>query len=87
MHAGRSSHVRLFTTQWTVAHSALLSMKFSKKTGGSYHALLQGIFLTQGSILSLTSAYWEAGSFSLAPSFDHYVSLIQQKSHKEKRTE
>ena len=34
--------------------------------------------------VSLTSAYWEAGSLSLAPSFDTYVSLVQQKSHKDK---
>ena len=34
--------------------------------------------------VSLTSAYWEAGSSSLAPSFNHYVSLVQQKSHKDK---
>ena len=36
-------------TPWTVAHQALLSMEFSKQEywRGS-HALLQGIFLTQG---------------------------------------
>ena len=42
----RFSHVRLFETLWTVAHQAPLSRQ---DTGVSSHALLQGIFLTQGS--------------------------------------
>ena len=43
------SCVQLFVTPWTVAHQAPLSMGFSSKnTGVSCHALLQGIFLTQG---------------------------------------
>ena len=50
----RFSHVRFFATLWTVARQAPLSMGFSSKnTGVGYHALLQGIFLTQGSNLRL----------------------------------
>ena len=45
----RLSHVQLFATLWTVAHQALLSTgSLSKNIGVGCHALLQGIFLTQG---------------------------------------
>ena len=49
------SRVRLLATSRTVAHQASLSMGFfsGKNTGPSYHFLLQGIFLTQGSNLRL----------------------------------
>ena len=44
------SCVRLFVTPWTVASQAPLSMGFSRQeTGVGCHALLQGIFPTQGS--------------------------------------
>ena len=44
------SRVWLFVTSWTVACQALLSMGFSRQnTGVGCHALLQGIFPTQGS--------------------------------------
>ena len=44
------SHIQLFATLWTVAHQALLSMDSSgRNTGVGFHALLQQIFLTQGS--------------------------------------
>ena len=44
------SRVWLFATLWTVAQQAPLSMGFSSKnTGVGCHALLQGIFPTQGS--------------------------------------
>ena len=42
-----------FATSWTVDHQAPLSMEFSKNTGVGSQSLLQGIFLTQGSNLSL----------------------------------
>ena len=43
------SHVGLFVTPWTVAHQAPLSMGFSRQEYWlGCHALLQGIFLTQG---------------------------------------
>ena len=39
-----------------------------KNTGMGYHALLQGIFPTQGSNLSFLSLlHWQVGSLSLAP--------------------
>ena len=44
------SRVQLFATLWTVARQASLSRDSSgKNTGVGCHALLQGIFLTQGS--------------------------------------
>ena len=63
------SCVQLFVTLRTVAHQAPLSMGFSKpeyQNGG--HALLQGIFPTQGSNphhLSLLN--WQASSLPLGP--------------------
>ena len=46
------SRVRLFATLWSVAHQAPLSMGFSRQEYWmSCHALLQGVFLTQGSNL------------------------------------
>ena len=45
------SCVRLFASLWTIACQAPLSM--GKNTGVAYHFLFQGIFLTQGSNLSL----------------------------------
>ena len=75
-------HVQLFVTLRTVTHQAPLSMGFSSKhTGVGYHALLQGIFPTQGSNLHLltspafagrfftTSATWEAPQF---PYLSHF---------------
>ena len=48
------SRVQLFVTPWTVARQAPLFMGFfSKNTRVGSHSLLQGIFLTQGSNLSL----------------------------------
>ena len=38
--------IQLFLTLWTVVHQVLLSI--GKITGGGSHALLQGIFPTQG---------------------------------------
>ena len=43
------SHVWLFATPWTVAHKASCPWDFpGKNTGVSCHALLHGIFSTQG---------------------------------------
>ena len=49
------SHVRLFTTPWTVAHQAPLIHGDTpdRNTGVGCHFLLQEIFLTQGSNPSL----------------------------------
>ena len=63
------SHVPLFVTPWTVAHQPPLSMGFpgknigvgfpDKNTGVGCHALLQGIFPTQGSKPNLLQLlYW-----------------------------
>ena len=53
------SHVQLFVTPWVVAHQAPLSMGFFRqeyRTG--LHALLQGIFPTQGSNPGLAHFRW-----------------------------
>ena len=57
------SHVRLFVTLWTVACQAPLSMGFSRKESSGLHALLQGIFHTQGLSPHLLYAGALAGGF------------------------
>ena len=48
------SRVRLLAAVWTAARQAPLSMGFSRQEYWSgLHALLQGVFPTQGSNLSL----------------------------------
>ena len=63
------SRVQLFAPPWTVAHQAPLSLAFpGQEYGVGCHALLQGIFLTQGSNLGLLHLlYWQADSLSLVP--------------------
>ena len=64
------SRVWLFATPGTVACQGPLNMDFpGKNTRGVCHALLQGIFLMQGSNLSLLwLLHWQAGSLPLVPS-------------------
>ena len=71
---GCFSRVWFFATLWTVACQAPLSMGFSSKnTGMDCHALLQGIFPTQGSNLFLLCLlHWQAGSLPLAPPGKHH---------------
>ena len=62
----RFSRVWLFATQWTVAcpGSSIHVDSPSKNTGVGCHALLQGVFLTQGSNLHLLGLlHWQAGFF------------------------
>ena len=61
------THVQLFSTPWTLARQASLSMGFpGKNTGVGCHVLLQGIFLTQGSNPGLLRLLqWQAGSLPL----------------------
>ena len=63
------SRVWLFVTPWTVDRQAPLSMDFpGKNTGVGCHALLQGIFPTQGSNPCLLCLlHWQEGSLPLAP--------------------
>ena len=63
------SHVRLCIAPWTVAHKARLSMGFSgQNTGVGCHALLQGIFPSQGSNLHLLSlTHWQVDSLPPVP--------------------
>ena len=67
------NYVRLFATPWTVARQAPLSMGFSRQEHWSgCHALLQGIFLTQGSNPHLLYLlHWQVGSLPLVPRLDH----------------
>ena len=64
MRAKSLSHVQLFVTLWTVALQAPLSMGFSRKnTEVGCHALLQGIFPTQGLNQDLLRLlYWQAAT-------------------------
>ena len=64
------SHVQLFAIPWTVGHQAPLSRGFSSKNSGvCCHALIQGIFPTQGSNLHLfTFPTLAVVSFPLVPS-------------------
>ena len=57
MHVSHFSRVRFFAALWTVArHASLFPGDSSgKNTGVGCHALLQGIFLTQGSNLCILS--------------------------------
>ena len=59
------SHSPLFVIPWTVACLTPLFMEFSRQgsTGVGCHFLLQGIFSTQGSNLSLL--HWQASSLTL----------------------
>ena len=65
----RFSHVRLFVTPWTVACHTPLSMGFSRQEYWSgCHALLQGIFPTQGSNWhQLCLLHWQVGSLPVVP--------------------
>ena len=67
------NHVRLFATPRTVARQAPLFMGFSRQEYWSgCHALLQVIFLTQGSNLHLLHLlHWQVGSLPLVPQLDH----------------
>ena len=59
------SHVCLFATLWTIAHPWNYP---GKNTAVGCHALLQGIFPTQGSNPHLLCLLpWQAGSLTLAP--------------------
>ena len=60
----RFSHVQLFATPWTVAHRFLFPWDPPGKIiGVGFHALLQGIFPTQGlGRFFTTNATWEAHS-------------------------
>ena len=83
----RFSRVQLFLTPWTVAHHAPLSMGFStqvrKRTGVGCHALLQGIFLTQGSNLSLLMSSAAAQKFFTTSAIWEILPLMSMNNRKE----
>ena len=77
------SHAWLFATLWTVACQAPLSMESpGKNTGVGCHALLQGIFLTEGLDPSLFScigrqAFYHLSTIWEAPQRAHnYKNLL-----------
>ena len=60
----RFNRVRLFLTPWTVAHQIPLSMGLSRQEYGvGCHALLQGVFLSQG----LNPSLLQCGFFTAEP--------------------
>ena len=65
----RFSRIRLFVTPWTIARQAPLSWDSPGKSPGvGCHALLQGMFLTQGSNRNLwSSLHWQVVSLPLVP--------------------
>ena len=69
------SHVQLFVTPWTVASVKLLcpSDSLGKNIGVGCHALLQGIFLTQGSNTCLMFPALADRFFPLVPT--HYSDI------------
>ena len=69
------SCVQLFVTPWTVAHQAPLPWDSpGKNTRVGCHALLQGIFLTQGSNQHLLCLlHWQVGSLALMPPGKPYL--------------
>ena len=69
VHAKSLSCVQLSATLWTVAHQTPLSMGSSRQEYWSgCRALLQGIFLTQGSNLHLLLLlHWQVDSLPLVP--------------------
>ena len=81
------SRSRLFVTPWTVACQAFLSVGFlGKNTGVSYHALLQGIFPTQGlNPCLLGLQHWQASSLPPVPSgkpfLPYQVEVLRTQCH------
>ena len=75
------SHVQPFATLWTVAHQAPLSMGSpGKNPGVGCRVLLQGIFLVQGSNLSLLCLlHWLADSLPLASPGKSDRRIIEQR--------
>ena len=75
----RFGHVQLFVIPWTIQPTRLLCPWDlpGRNTGVGCHALLQGIFLTQGSNPRLLFfLHWQAASLSLVPprsSFEGYA--------------
>ena len=66
-------------TPWIIARQAPLSMGFPRQeTEVGCHALLQGIFQTQGLNRRLLSLlHWQAGSLSLAPWYQAWEAQYQ----------
>ena len=72
------SRVLFFVTPCTIARQIPLSWDSpGKNTGVGCHALLQGIFLTQGSNSHLLHLlHWQAGSLPLAPPGKPHIAVL-----------
>ena len=68
------SCVQLFVIAWTAAFQAPLWDFPGKNSGVGFHALLQGIFPTQ--VSTLTLLHWQAGSLPLSHWGSHIWVLV-----------
>ena len=78
------SRVRLFQTPWTIYPARILCPWNSpgKNPGVSFHALLQGIFPTQGSNLCLLCLlHWQARSLPLASPGKPFKNTLRAKMY------
>ena len=76
------SHVQCFDTPWPVAPQAPLSMGFSRQEHWSgCHALLQGIFPTQGLNLRLICfLHWQVGYLPVPPPWKPELGIGHEKN-------
>ena len=87
MSAQSLSRVWLLVTSWTVVYYVPLSRNFlSKNTGVGYHALLQGIFLTQGSNLHMLCFLHCRWSLTVESVEKLTLGKIDESDGEEKRT-
>ena len=81
----RFSHVQFFATLWTIVRQSPLSMRFSRQEchEEGCHALLQGIFPTQGcNPHPLCLLHWQAGSLPLCEQGYHTINFLGNSSEK-----
>ena len=70
------SRVQIVATLWTVTRQTPLSWDSpGKNIGVGFYALLQGIFLTQGSNSHLL--YWQMDSLPLSYLFNFYIEILK----------
>ena len=77
-----SSHVQRSDTPWTVARQSPLSVGFSRQERWSgCHALLQGIFWTQGlNLCLLCFLHWQVGYLPVPPPWKPELAIGHEKN-------